>query len=316
MKNSHLLLCALLSVVPTLTADTLWVSGVNQTNGWYDINKTIANENDDQLCFAAAATNLITWWQNQLPATPAGVPQSNEAIWARYLAGSNTDAAGDVAAAVQWWLTGVYIPTNNTEYLRSSYGVGASSQLTAFEGYYYKDYIFPLAHAYASQYINYDTALRNAYTDEFRAFMHFRAEANDLSSNILYAIQNGMGVAVGLAADTGNLAHAITLWGVDYSDTEGITALWLTDSDDAQYGIHEDSGLFSVAVTEKNGRLYLDEESEGNWYVDSKTSGVYVNHIYALNPAAASDWGLPVPEPATATLGLMALMGLAARRRR
>ncbi|MDO5463473.1 MAG: hypothetical protein Q4F40_00925 [Akkermansia sp.] len=316
MKISHLLLCALLSIVPTLSADTLWVRGVNQTSGWYDINKTLVNVNDDELCFAAAATNLITWWQNQLPVTPAGVPQSNEAIWARYLAGSNKDAAGDVAAAVQWWLTGVYIPTNNTEYLRSSYGVGASSQLTAFEGYYYKDYIFPLAHAYASRYSNYDTALRNAYTDEFRAFMHFRAVSEDVSSNILCAIQKGMGVAVGLAADTANLAHAITLWGVDYSETEGITALWLTDSDDAQYEIHEDSGLFSVAVTEINGRLYLDEKSEGNWYVDSETSGVYVNHIYALNPAEARDWGLPVPEPATATLSLMALMGLAARRRR
>ncbi len=319
MKISHLLLCALLSVVPTLTADTLWVSGVNQTNGWYDINKTKVNENDDELCFAAAASNLITWWQNQLPVTPAGVPQSNEAIWARYLAGSNTDAAGDVAAAVQWWLTGVYIPENDTEYQRSSYGnegYAASSQFDAFEGYYYDDYLFPLADAFASKYSNYDTALRSAYTEEFRAFMHFRGEAKDVSSNILYAIQHGMGVAVGLAADTGNLGHAITLWGVDYSETEGITALWLTDSDDAQYGIHKDSGLFSVAVTEKNGRLYLDEESEGNWYVDSKTSGVYVNHIYALNPAAASDWGLPVPEPATATLSLMALMGLAARRRR
>lgn len=318
MKISRLFLCALLSVAPTLSADTLWVSGVNQTDGWYDINKTIANENDDELCFAAAATNLITWWQNQLPATPAGVPQSNEAIWARYLAGSNTDAPGDVGAAVQWWLTGVYIPENDTEHQRSLYGndgYAASSQFDAFEGYYYKDYLFPLADAFASQYINYDTALRSRYTDEFLAFMHFRGEADDVSSNILYAIQNDMGVAVGLAADTGNLAHAITLWGVDYSDTEGITRLWLTDSDDAQYGYNEDDGLFSVGVTQRNGKLYFNED-DNDWYANIDAKGVYVNHIYALNPAAASDWGLSVPEPATATLSLMALMGLAARRRR
>lgn len=319
MKISCLFLCALLSVVPALSADTLWVSGVNQTDGWYDINKTRANENDDDLCFAAAATNLITWWQNQLPVTPAGVPQSNEAIWARYLAGSREDRDGDVAAAVQWWLTGVYIPENDAEYQRSSYGndgYSASSQFTAFEGYYYNDYLYPLADAFASKYSNYDVALRGGYTTEFRSFMYFRAESQNLTDNILYAIRNGMGVAVGLAADTENLAHAITLWGVDYSDTEGITRLWLTDSDDAQIGVHEESGLFSVAVTEKDGKLYLDEDGTDNWYVNSTTKGVYVNHLYALNPAAASDWGLPVPEPATATLSLMALMGLAARRRR
>ena len=253
-----------------------------------------------------------------MPATPNGVPQSHEAVWARYQAGSNTDAPGDVGAAVQWWLTGVYIPENDTEYQRSSYGnegYAASSQLTAFEGYYYKDYIFPLADAYASQYINYDTALRTGYTNEFRDFMYFRAESSNLTDNILYALQNGMALSVGLAADTNNLAHAITLWGVDYSETEGITRLWLTDSDDAQYGYNEDDGLFSVGVTQRDDKLYF-VEGDNDWYAKVDAKGVYINHIYALNPAAASDWGLSVPEPATATLSLLALMGLAARRRR
>ena len=222
---------------------------------------------------------------------------------------------GDVAAAVQWWLTGVYVPTNDEQYQRSSYGKASTSQFDVFEGYYYDDYLFTLADAYASQYSNYDVALRAGYTNEFRDFMYFRAASTNLTDNILYAIQNGMGMAVGLAADSGNLVHAVTLWGIEYTETDGITRLWLTDSDDAQYGYNEDDGLFSVGVTQRNGKLYFDED-DNDWYADVNAQGVYVNHLYALNPAAASDWGLPVPEPATATLSLMALAGLADRRRR
>lgn len=316
MKKSKIILGALLfGGFMAQAADTLWVAGVSEDAGWYDANKTISNQDDDNLCFAAAASNLVAWWQAQMPATPNGVPQSHEAVWARYQAGSNTDAPGDVGAAVQWWLTGVYAPTNDEQYQRSSYGIVTSSQLDAFNGYYYDDYLFSLADAFASQYSNYDVALRVGYTNEFRDFMYFRAESSNLTDNILYALQNGMALSVGLAADTNNLAHAITLWGVDYSETEGITRLWLTDSDDAQYGYNEDDGLFSVGVTQRNGKLYFDED-DNDWYAKMDAKGVYVKHIYALNPAAASDWGLSVPEPATATLGLMALMGLAARRRR
>ena len=87
-----------------------------------------------------------------MPATPNGVPQSHDAVWARYQAGSNTDAPGDVGAAVQWWLTGVYVPTNDEQYQRSSYGKATSSQLDAFNGYYYDDYLFSLAHKGCAKY--------------------------------------------------------------------------------------------------------------------------------------------------------------------
>lgn len=316
MKISRFILGALLcGYCMAQAADTIWVAGVREDAGWYDANKTTNNQDDDDLCFAAVASNLVAWWQNQLPATPNGVPQSHEAVWARYQAGSNTDAPGDVGAAVQWWLTGVYTPTDDAQYVRSSYPKTATSQFDVFDGYYYEDFIFPLVDAAASQAVDYDETLRDGYVSEFRNFMYFRAKRTNLTDNILYALQNGMALSVGLVADSNNLAHAITLWGVDYSETEGITRLWLTDSDDAQYGYNEDDGLFSVGVTQRNGKLYFDED-DNDWYAKVDAKGVYVNHIYALNPAAASDWGLPVPEPATATLGLMALMGLAARRRR
>ena len=43
-------------------------SGLSEENGvisgWYDAEKTQAEDMDDSMCYAASASNLIAWWQN------------------------------------------------------------------------------------------------------------------------------------------------------------------------------------------------------------------------------------------------------------
>lgn len=121
---------------------TLWVDGVSRSGGWYDANKAnpYEQDGDNALCYAASASNLIAWWQSKYT-VPTGTPNTIDAIWARYKEGSNTDTTGDIGAAVQWWLTGVYMPTTDEEGTRSIFGnYGSSSSLTSFEGYYYGKY--------------------------------------------------------------------------------------------------------------------------------------------------------------------------------
>lgn len=42
-----------------------WAVGVSESGGWYDADKTFNGDKD--LCWAAAASNVIAWWQDQNP---------------------------------------------------------------------------------------------------------------------------------------------------------------------------------------------------------------------------------------------------------
>ncbi len=299
---------------------TLWVDGVSQSGGWYDANKAnpYEQDGDNALCYAASASNLIAWWQSKYT-VPKGTPNTIDAIWARYKEGSNTDTTGDIGAAVQWWLTGVYMPTSDQEQERSIFGRSTSSTLDSFGGYYYDQ--CNLSRWSEKQY--YEDADGNLhkvmYPKEVEAFLctDYRPSSDasylrSIGSKMLELVGKGCGMGLSIANDAGSLAHAITLWGIEYDDTSNaISKLWLTDSDDAQYSLNQD-GLFAVEVNETNGKLYIST-TDSDWY--TKEEKVYVDGIFAIDPSVSADWGL-VPEPATATLSLLALAALAARRRR
>ena len=120
-------------------------------------------------------------------------------------------------------------------------------------------------------------------------------------------------------AEGNRLAHSITLWGVEYENGV-LSKLWLTDSDDYT------EQLFSVSVTldEKENKIYLgalitekeaETETDSYYYIKEYGKNVFIGVVYALDTSEVVNWQL-VPEPATATLSLLALAALAARRRR
>ncbi len=92
--------------------------------------------------------------------------------------------------------------------------------------------------------------------------------------------------------------------GGTYDEHSEVAGLWLTDSDDFDY---ETDGLFyaEVVTDENDGRLFFADE---NLY---GSDDAFVSGVFVLD----SSWRM-VPEPTTATLSLLALAGLAARRRR
>lgn len=290
---------------------TLWVDGVSQSGGWYDANKANpgAADGDNNLCYAASASNLIAWWQSKYT-VPTGTPNTLDAIWARYKEGSNTDTGGDTGGAVQWWLTGVYMPLSDEEEDRSIFWNTGSSTLTSFEGYYYDQYNLTMWGDYGFyEFLCPDD--RPSSEDSY---------LRSIGSKMLNLVGRGCGMGLSIADDAGSLAHAITLWGIEYDNASNvISKLWLTDSDDAQYPWVGQDGLFAVdvEVNETNGKLYIST-TDSDWY--TKEELVYVDGIFAIDPSVSDAWGLApaaaVPEPATATLSLLALAALAARRRR
>ncbi len=310
MKLTVLILFAFSTVVSTVSAAQAWVDGVSQSSGWYDANKENPNaaDGDNDLCWAASASNLIAWWQDKYR-TPADVPDGVDSIWATYKNAATDDTGGDIHAAFQWWLTGVYVPTNDEEDARSIFAQASTSVLPAFEGYYYEEYGEEMMRLWPNFELE-----RWEYSLE--SFFCINDRAPVTSENIISLVLQGCGMGLGLAQDNNaGFGHAITLWGIEYDDsTHDISRLWLTDSDDKQYNFGQD-GLFMVDVTTRDNKLYIDTP-DSNWY--SEEEDIYISHLFAINPEVSTAWGIPlaVPEPSTATLSLLGLTALLARRRR
>ncbi len=314
------------------SAEIIWVDGVNAEDGWFDANKTKASAMDDNLCYGASAANLIRWWQSKYQ-VPAGTPNTIDAVWKQYV-DSCTDGSkgGDTAMAMQWWLTGVgslnvgessaseaadktLYPYTLTYQIWDSNSqqykiVEGDFPLARHDGYYMTQYNVPL---YSDKYIDYDNWQWVEVGNGIYNFLGGGLDSDVTLAKISDAVTSGKGVSLSIKGDN-TAGHAITLWGVETKTVGGeISKLWITDSDDAQYGLNP-NGLFSVEVTQKDGKLYIDTP-DSDWYAEN--SNTYIDGMYTIDPSVSLLWGMQlIPEPGTATLSLLALAGLAVRRRR
>lgn len=268
-----LVLGALLPLTVHADLEELWTKGVTRESGWVDFNKTFNGDND--LCWAASASNIIHWWQKQYE-IPEGTPEG-EKIWETFKA-SFTNAGGSPHRAFKWWLNGTYYEEyNGTAQLKNSTTGGYYSHLM------YKD---------ETDYVNNPNGYYAA-----------------LSKTIIDFLKSGCGVTLALS-----FGHEVTLWGIEYDPSNNvITKMWLTDSDDYAKGKNP-QGLFEVTCDEFvyfEGNENVQKESfiEVNDYWADK-GDFYVLMATALFPA---DFLPLIPEPSAfgllAGLGALALAG-------
>ena len=172
--------------------------------------------------------------------------------------------------------------------------------------------------------------------------MNFMSEVHACAESLESAsltLRNALLVASGITTylyakirETGEIAaHAVTLWGAEFDENGQIEGLWLTEPDDNQY--YEDAGIFYAALmSDRMLSLTLPGEdgdatynyyqlvAENGWYSSESDYpvSVYLGNFEIFDITESDRWGLQrlVPEPTTATLSLLALPGLAARRRR
>ena len=286
MRRSLTILSALSASFVAEANETLWVYGVNEQTGWYDADKV--DSSDYNKCWAAVSANLINWWQAQY-VIPDGVP-TGDAVWQKYRANALTNMS-NVQVGVDWWWTGEWADT-------------------------YELFGYPAFKSNSSP--EYYTAMLTGYNTVEDCVYHVESRNTNLTTYLWNALQGDARTGVGLNL-TGSLSHGITLWGAEFSDQYTLQALYVTDSDDNTVNSGGDLDLFRLTVEYRNGQIYLPDY----WYGEVK-----VDSLTVLDAAATDTWGmervyielptspLSIPEPATATLSLLALAALTARRRR
>ena len=289
---------------------TIFAPGVTFESGWYDVNKKSTEhrpQKDFAYCWAATASNLIRWWQDRYVASGAELPDSvpdgktselgytcgifdiflDENNWNHVVNGSPRGA--DPHVALKWYFNG------ENHNFTGTYAVPISGT-GGFWGTEYVGLQSALGHNFIGNEIQYYSSWGPWAEDQSKSGLEiFSGYVRDLLS------KGAAGMAIQVAIAGG--LHAVTLWGADFDAAGLVTAVYMTDSDDAAKTLLQ-SGLRKYSVT-------TDSFNRSVSLKDSDYGTVAITGLTGLT-------AYPVPEPSAfgllAGLGAFAL-GVSRRRR-
>ena len=233
MKRSALclaILCALSH--PSAWAETkeLWAYGVSKNSGWYDTTKTW--KGDTNLCWAATAANMLSWWQHWDANNSTSAPQGALNIYDQLKSDYGKDLTDyHAGVGIDWWLVG------------ANHSGRESSVFTKGGGAYYSS-------IYSSD-----------YETQPHYFIDYDSFSNPLISALSATSMNVVGLGLGKTNDK-YAGHSITLWGIEYDDTSQVVSkIYVTDSDDYS------GGLKALSVETKGDYAMLTDYGDGCWYL-------------------------------------------------
>lgn len=261
-----------------------FAEGVTTEKGWYDVNKVGRGENGDiNMCWAAAASNILQWWQdryieagNTLPEGAVSGPGTTYelALMDVFYSQWNNMKGGHVPEAIPWYFEGVYYGKMHAE-------GSVAYPLEENSGGYFKDVwsdIYPhLYHDYSYMFDMYT----QLYVSEWNNYALWgsgsglwgKDRLKKFSELVVTAIDRGMAsMTVALASNLGSLHHSVTLWGYEIDNNTGLlTRIWITDSDDLE-SEPKPQVLHEVAVS----------IGEGNSHVRFESSTLHYKVCYAV----------------------------------
>lgn len=295
MKLSLISILALSFILPVASAAEAWAPGVSRKGGWVDYDKDADNKpymDDEGMCWAAAASNVITWWQNhnadQLTSTSLPTHNAWDVYRLVYL-----NIGGVPSDAFNWYINGI----SRDQYGVPQYGLGSVMDKELYNDT--KGFGATIKWYFDGGFLSgvYSTAENPVLLSVGNS------DSYALCRRIVDAIESGYALVLSASS------HALTLWGVEYKETDlgtVITKAWVTDSDDCKSQLVE-SSEFSVKSGPDGNAVAMKLPTYGD-----STSFVY-DAVSGMRTAPSTPM---IPEPTTATLSLLALAGLAARRRR
>lgn len=227
----------------------VFADGVTMTSGWYDVNKMKeGNNGDTMMCWAAAASNMIQWWQdryvaagNSLPSgavTGPGTKMHSGTGFSRcyelalmdvfHTQWTNLGRGSQPDYAIAWYFEG---KLNGGEYAQNQ------AKPTTAGGYFSSVWskIYPhLYHSYKDQVL--PNLCYDLYTVCFNYYNLWGGKQGnealaEFSNYVVRSIDRGI---ASLSIQPGSSAlHAITLWGYEIDNATGhVSRIWVTDSDD------------------------------------------------------------------------------------
>jgi len=202
---------------------------------WSDAEKSPTNSEDDLLCWAAAASNILEWtgWGQ------VGGMTSTDQIF-QYFQDHWTDKGGLPEFGWDWWFDG----SNDSQ------GWSGWSQVDVPGGGFFPSENF-------AQY----------YQEDFSDYYGGGGGTPQAMATIDEYLHDGYGVALGIYGPGG---HAITCWGFNYNpdDPTDYYGIWVTDSDDYKYTTSPPDALRYYEVEINNGRWHLQNfYGSDSWYI-------------------------------------------------
>ncbi len=265
--------------VPIGTDYVNYEAPYERNKGWYDTNKKGVDEDqsiDRSLCFAAVATNMIYWWQDQNKEEIKEFLAYLESK--KYFEGKPENTIKDI------------------RYLFNSYGEQKNSAIyNMFTLYFFSHkagyQTDILADFYINGYSPKPLGGTNDEKDEFKfddraGFFHevfknkkltnrmFSGNLTSFSGTVKTLLENGS-IAGLQYITTGTNSHIVTLWGAEYDDSGKVSAIYVTDSDD-QDDAHK-LGMRRYLVREVDGRTVISTN------VNNPRHGSKVEYLHTLD---------------------------------
>ena len=252
--------------------------------GYFDVNKAPFGKNkevDQNLCFAAAASNTLHWYL-----------QENREVIEKYI-----EDNGDVKKTVGGTTYSLKEMLNQEveqqesliyQYFKEIYG----NNKTGF-------YTVPLMDLFLNGYTPKDDRRsniedKNLQPDGRGGFLHgilggklqtgLRSvkDVKDMGESLQYYLSNGF--ALCLSYKTFSYNHVVTLWGAEYDANGRLCAVYVTDSDDQdETGDEVDVAMKRYRVKEEGQRSYLSNA------ISESSKGALVNSIQYLRFGGEAD---------------------------
>lgn len=231
----------------------VFAEGVTISSGWYDVNKKGMGDNGDiNMCWAAASSNMIQWWQDRyvaaggtLPSTAVNGPGTKTygsfgpyelALMEVYHDEWNNNKGGHPEEAIPWYFEGKlyggeYASSGSQAYPLTEGGYW-KSVWSSVEPHIYRGYahdIFP------SQYPQmYTTCFNNYYLWGNGSSLLGKERLAYFSNLVVESFEHGIAsLTIALSENIASLHHSVTLWGYEIDNATGLlTRIWITDSDD------------------------------------------------------------------------------------